>query len=190
MTTYELETLSSPSRATLTSIISSPTGGRYASLRHYAASPSGAHVPRCKILLLRGCEDIHVRPHRLELEARDLAIDGLRHAMHLVRQRRTLLHEILRAQRLVREAHVHHARRMSFRRREIDQPSLAKQKEALPANDELFDEWSHAALRASRQLFQRRDVDLDVEVPRVRDHCAVLHRREVLAAVSYTHLTL
>src|SRR6185437_15421275 len=107
MTTYELETLSSPSRATLTSIISTPTGGRFTLLPYPAAAPSGSHVPRCKILLLRGCEDIHVRAHGLELEASDLAIDGLRHAMHVVRQRRTLLHEILRAQRLVRETHVH-----------------------------------------------------------------------------------
>ncbi len=65
----------------------------------------------------------------------------------LARQRLRVLHEILRAERLVREAHVHDARRMSFGRREVDQPALAQHEHALPADDVLLDELPHLARR-------------------------------------------
>ena len=41
-----------------------------------------------------------------------------------------MLDEILRAQRLIRKRHIHHARRVPFRRRQIDQATFGQEIDA------------------------------------------------------------
>src|SRR6185312_866218 len=131
MTTYELDTLSSPRRATLTSTMSA------------SLEASRTHVPRRQVPLLLVRQHVDVRADRGEFEPGDLAIDGFRHAVHVARQTRSLLYQILRGQRLVREAHVHHARRVSLGCSKVDEPPLAQQKNPLAAHHVFFDERPH-----------------------------------------------
>src|SRR3984893_4791000 len=139
---------------------------------------SGPLFPRGEVLLLRLGELVDAHAHRLELEAGDLGVDVLGHRVHLVLQRLAVLHHVLGGERLVREAHVHHARGMAFRRGEVDEASLAEHGDA-PAvlQRVLVDEVAHRALL--RVLLQPGDVDLDVEVAGVGDDGAVLHLLEV-----------
>src|SRR5579872_4654862 len=170
MTTYEFDTLSSPRRATLTPIMS-------ASLEA-VTSP----CPRRQVLLLLVGQHVDVRAECGELEAGNLAIDALRYTVHVARQARSLLYQILRGQRLVREAHVHDAGRVSFGGGQIDQTPLPQQEYPVAADHILLDERPDRARLAAGELFERRDVHFDVEVAGIADHRAILHRREVLGA--------
>ena len=93
-----------------------------------------------------------------------------------------MLDQVFGGQRLVGEAHVHDGGGVTLRGRQVDQASLAQHVDAPPAAEhELFDEGPHGPARA-RHGRQSVQVDLDVEVPRVREDRAVLHAREVLRA--------
>ena len=74
--------------------------------------------------------------------------------------------QVLRAQRLVGEAHVHDARRVALGGGQVDQPALAEQEQTVrpSAQRELLHELADRAACSFGQLLQRRDVDLDVEV--------------------------
>ena len=88
----------------------------------------------------------------------------------------------LGAERLVGEAHVHDRRRVTLGRRQVDQAAVGEQVDAAAVrHGVLLDELAHRAL-LDRELLERRDVDLDVEVAGVGDDRAVLHDLEVLAA--------
>src|SRR5438067_2462622 len=135
-------------------------------------------LPRCKVLLLLGRELVDPDAHRLELEPGDLAIDLRRHRIHLLLQLLAVLRHVLGGERLVGEAHVHHARRMPLGRGEVDEAALAQHRDAVAVLEGvLVDELAHRALL--RVLLQPGDVDLDVEVAAVRDDRAVLHLLEM-----------
>src|SRR6185312_1840924 len=145
ITTYELDTLSSPRRATLTSTMMPPW------------RPSRTHVPRGQVLLLLVRQRVDVRADRGKLESSNLAVDAFRHPVHVARKTRSLLYQILRAQRLVREAHVHHAGRMAFGGRQVDQTPFAEQEHALTLDHVLLHELPHLARLAAGELLQRRN---------------------------------
>ncbi len=140
---------------------------------------SGPDLPRGKVLdLLRG-QSIDRHPHGRQFERGHGRVDLRRHAVHAGREPRGTLREVLAAQRLVGEAHVHHGGRMPFGARQVDEAALAEQVHALStAQHERLDR------RPGREHVRRHGaqgvlVDLDVEVPRVRHHGSVLHGREV-----------
>src|SRR5450631_879926 len=69
---------------------------------------------------------------------------------------------------------------MSFRGGQVDEAAFSEQVDAAAVfHRVLVDEGARSAL-GGRQLFERRDVDLDVKVARVRNDGAVLHELEVL----------
>ena len=101
--------------------------------------------------------------------------------MHAFRQHGAPLHDELRRERLVRKAHVHHARRVPLGGGQIDQPPVRQDEDALAVQTPFVHELPYGR-RSRRRLFQTFEVDLHVEVPRVREHRAVLHRPHVLHA--------
>src|SRR6185295_3566174 len=71
---------------------------------------------------------------------------------------------------------------MTLCRREIDEPSLCDQVDPPSVLQlELLDEFPRSA-RLLRHLAESRDLDLDVEVTRVREDSSVLHLPHVLAS--------
>ena len=70
---------------------------------------------------------------------------------------------------------------MALGRREVDEPALGQEVHLAPVRErELLDERPRLP-RLGRERPERRDVDLDVEVPRVREDGAVLEPFDVLA---------
>ena len=68
---------------------------------------------------------------------------------------------------------------MSLRRRQIDQPSLAQQIDLAPVFQRVFvDERPRRALRR-RHFLQRRNIDLHIEVPGVRNDRSIFHQVEM-----------
>src|SRR5439155_19655690 len=139
-----------------------------------------ALLPGSQIALLRGCEAVDADSHCVQLEPGDLAIDLRRDWNHRRSERARVLDQVLRRQRLVGEAHVHHAGGVSLRGRQIDQAALAEQGDAVPVGKLVLVQES-ADRAPAAVLLQPLDVDLHVEMPAVRDDGAVLHAREVLA---------
>ena len=79
-----------------------------------------------------------------------------------------MLDRVLGRERLVREGHVHDDRRVAFGGRDVDEPAVGEQVDAPAVGErELLDELPRLA-RLDGERPQRRDVDLDVEVARVR----------------------
>src|SRR5919108_5308547 len=102
--------------------------------------------------------------HRQQLEPGDLEVDLARHHVDLALERGALLHHELGRQRLVGEAHVHDGGRMALRRGQVDEAPFAEHEYAATAAElEFLDERPHD-LAAVRQLGERLEVDLDVEV--------------------------
>ncbi len=72
---------------------------------------------------------------------RDSLVELLGNHVDLLLQRAVVLHQVLDRERLVGEAHVHHGRRMTFRRRQVDEAAFAQQVDlAAVAQRELLDE--------------------------------------------------
>ena len=144
-----------------------------------------AQVPWSQEARYLACSSVSVSQStlmRLELEPGDLVVDVLGHHVDLVLEARVVLDHELGAERLVGEAHVHDRRRVTLGRRQVDQPAFGQQVDAAAVgHGVLLDELAHRAL-LHRELLERRDVDLDVEVAGVGDDGAVLHGLEVLAA--------
>ena len=138
-------------------------------------------VPRGEVegLLLR--EHVDLDAHRLELQPGDLLVDVLRDVVDPPLERRGIPDDPLGRERLVREGHVHDERRMALGRREVHEPPLADEVDA-PAvrHRELVDERACLA-RLDREVAERADLDLDVEVARVGEDRAVLHPLHVRA---------
>src|SRR2546422_2299962 len=141
----------------------------------------GAKVPRGQVFPLFRGQRVDPHPHRLQLQAGDLAIQFPWNAVYVPAEPCPLLHHVLRRQSLVRERHVHHARRVPLRRREVHQPSVGEHIHPLPAEPPLLHQFAHPPGALGRPP-QRVQVDLHVEVPRVRDDRAVLHGPHVLEA--------
>src|SRR5262249_10271809 len=94
-----------------------------------------------------------------------------------------ILHNVFRTERLVRKAHVHNARGMAFRSREIDQTAFPKQAHAMSvfSQRKFFDPGTYNATLSSH-LLQTRNIEFDIEVAAVADNGAVLHHGEVFTA--------
>src|SRR5918998_2068515 len=141
----------------------------------------GTFLPGGEVAGLFGGELVYLDPHRLELEAGDLAVYVLGQRVDLVRELALVLQQELGGQSLVRERHIHHGARVALGTRQVDQTPLAQQVDAAPVfHDELLDETTRLAL-LDAHLLQSGDIDLDVEVARVGDDATVLHGREVFA---------
>src|SRR5207247_3347572 len=91
---------------------------RWATRTSITTAASGPLIPGCEVTLLLGGERVDGHAHRRELEPRDLPVELGRDAMHVLAERRGLLHHVLRGERLVGERHVHHAGGVAFRRRQ------------------------------------------------------------------------
>ena len=89
---------------------------------------------------------------------------------------------VLGGERLVGEAHVHDGARVALGGGQVDQAALAEHVDARGRRSRTYCSTNCAQLALlDAHRLQRRDVDLDVEVARVGDDAAVLHRLEVLA---------
>src|SRR5262245_40920560 len=142
ITTGVLVVLSRPRWATRTSI----TSGR----------PSGPLIPGGEVALLLGGEGVDPHTHRRQLEPRDVPVELRRNAVHVLPERRRLAHYVFRGEGLVGERHVHDARGMSLRRRQVHQPPFGQHEDALAAEPPLLDELAHprGALRFLRQSIE------------------------------------
>src|SRR5207245_3891619 len=159
-------------RSRLSSVMARPAGG----------DPSGPLRPAREVDFLVRSETVYPHAHRFELQARDLAIDLLRHRMDLARKRLPLPDEVLAGESLIGEGHVHDRRRVAFRGRQVDEPALAEQVDSPSiAQCESVDVVAHAFLPL-REGLKSRYVDLDVEVAGIGDDSAVFHRRELLSS--------
>ena len=87
---------------------------------------------------------------------------------------------MLRRQRLIRKRHVHHARRVTLRSRQIDEPAVRQHEEPLAVEPPFVHELADAGGPPLGGLLQPVEIDLDVEVTRVREHRAVFHCAHVL----------
>src|SRR5919197_4285397 len=140
----------------------------------------GAVTPGRQVRLLLARERVDLDADRGELEPGDLEVDLARHHVDLSLERLALLHHELGGERLVGEAHVHDGGRMPLRRRQVDEAPFAEHEYAATAAElEFLDERPHD-LAAVRQLGERLEVDLDVEVAGVAYDGAVLQACEVL----------
>src|SRR5437660_214067 len=89
-------------------------------------------LPRREISPLLVRERVDRDAHRVQLEPRHLGVDVLRHVVNLLLEAGRVPGDVLRAKRLVGEAHVHHRRGMPLGPSQVDQPALAKQVEPAP----------------------------------------------------------
>src|SRR4051794_37973550 len=53
----------------------------------------GSSAPTREVVALRVCQIVHLDPHRLELQARHLAVDRLGQRLHASRQRGSVAHQ-------------------------------------------------------------------------------------------------
>src|SRR6185437_1845063 len=103
-----------------------------------------AFFPGRKVALLLFGQRVDSDPHRLELEAGDLAVDLVRHVVDAPLQLVVVGGHVLGAKRLVGEAHVHHRGRVALGAREVDQPALGQHvKAAAVAEPVLLDRRTH-----------------------------------------------
>src|SRR2546428_4159875 len=151
MTTGVLVVRSSPRWATRTSI---------------TAARSGPEVPGGEVFLLLGRERVNRHAHCVELEPGDLPIELRRNAVHVLSEHGAALHDELGRERLVGEAHVHHARRMPFGCGEVYQPSVRQDEQPLPVQPPFVHELAYRR-RTPRRLLEAGKVDLHVAGPPV-----------------------
>src|SRR5439155_6996993 len=141
----------------------------------------GSFVPGGEVARLLLGQLVDVDPHRRELETGDLLVDLLGHRIDAPLEARRVRDHVLGRERLVRERHIHHLGRVALRGSKVDQPPVGDQVDPAAVRErELVDELAQLT-GPGREPAQRRDVDLDVEVARVREHRAVLHTLHVLA---------
>src|SRR5574342_142698 len=142
--------------------------------RTWITSRLGTQVPGGEILALRRREGVDRDAHRLELEPRDLAVQLPGDPVHVLGELLGLADDVLRGERLVRERHVHYARGMPFRRRQVDQAPVGQDEDALPVEPPFLHELPDPD-RPLGDPLQAVQIDFDVEMARVRQHGAVLH---------------
>src|SRR4249919_233615 len=140
-----------------------------------------ALVPGVHVAALLVGQLVDGERHAFELEPRDLVVDLLRHGVDAGLEASVVLGHVLGGERLVREAHIHDRRRVPLRGGQVHEPPLREQVEAAPVGHfEALDVLT-GPRRRDREVSQRRDVDLDIEVAGVGEDGAVLHHLEVLA---------
>src|SRR5919199_773925 len=89
-----------------------------------------AFVPRSQVARLLLGQLVDLDAHRGELDARDLAVDLLRHDVNLPLELACMVDDELGGERLVREAHVHHRRGVALGRAEVDEPPVGDEVDA------------------------------------------------------------
>ena len=105
----------------------------------------------------------------------------LRHAVHLRLQFARIFDHPFGRQSLGGEAHVHHGRRVSLGRCQVDQPALSQQVDAPAVRQrELVHVLAHAFAFADGHLPQPVDVDFHVEMAGIGQDRAVFHLHHVL----------
>src|SRR6266567_7692006 len=138
-----------------------------------------AGFPRVEVFILLRSEGIDAHTHSLELETRNLFVECSRQGVDTRLHLACMDQHVLSAQGLIGKAHIHDARRMAFRRREIDKTPLGEQVNLPPVGiGVLIDEVAYAAF-LDRQRFQCRDVDLIIEMAGVGNNRAIFHAFQV-----------
>src|SRR5262249_39085373 len=84
-------------------------------------------LPGAEVLLLLWGQGVNGDAHRQQLEPCDLMVNRGWDGIDLRLQTLGVAQHVLSAQRLIGEAHVHHAGRVSLRRREVDEAPLGQQ---------------------------------------------------------------
>src|SRR5579872_4845084 len=121
----------SDSRRITTGVLLVRSRPRLATRTSFIWVGSSPHIPRGKILLLLRRERVDPDTHARELEAGDVLVQVAGDAMDVLPQLLELLDDVLRRQGLVREGHIHHARGVTFRRREVHQPAVCQHEDLL-----------------------------------------------------------
>src|SRR5579862_3676657 len=135
----------SPSRSCriTTGVLVVRSSPRWATRTSITAPASRPQIPRREVLLLLRGQRVDRHTHCLELQARDLAVQVDGNPVHGLTQLGTPLHDVLGRERLVREAHVHHARRVTLGGREVDQPPVGQHEQAFAVEPPLLYEFAH-----------------------------------------------
>src|SRR2546430_11323320 len=139
-------------------------------------------LPRLRVrgLLPGHCIDLHT--HRGELAPGDVLVELARDRVDLWREVFALRHEVLDRQRLVREAHVHHRGRMSLRSREVHEASFSEHHDATAIAQLVFVHERPKLGLLARLLGEGLQIDLVVEVARVRQDRAAPEPSDRVAA--------
>ena len=102
--------------------------------------------------------------------------------MNAVAQAAVVLHQVLGAQRLVGEGHIHHGGGVPLGGGQVDEPALAQQVDAAPVGGGvLLHKGAHLPM-ADGDGLQRGDVNLHIEMAAVGHDGAVRHCRKVVGA--------
>src|SRR2546430_4617243 len=141
----------------------------------------GAFFPRRQVAALFFGQGVDDDAHGSQLQPGDLRVDLLGNVIHLALELLGVPGDVLRAQRLVGKAHVHHGGGVAVGAGEVDELSLAEQEQPPAVAEPVLLDGRPDLAHAGGQLVQRLEVDLGVEVAGVGEDGAVLHGGEVLA---------
>src|SRR5258707_2034319 len=141
----------------------------------------GTRFPARHVLDLFRRQYIDRHPERLQLEAGNFLIDFLRQQVNAGLELAFVLDQILGRERLVGKAHVHHAGRMAFGGRQIDQPAFAEDDNPMAVAKFVFFDKRPELLNGLRHLAERNQVKLEIKIAAVADNRAVLHLRKMIA---------
>src|SRR6266851_1279952 len=141
-----------------------------------------AFLPGSEVVFLLRRELVQSVAHRIELEARDFLVQVFGYDIHLRLEVFVIGAQIFGGKRLVGEAHVHYGSGMSFGGGKIDEAAFGEQVNLAAVLQLIFIHHGADFALATGHLFQRRDVDLHVEVAGVANNRSALHFFEVLAA--------
>src|SRR5271156_4846067 len=145
-------------------------------------SSLSAFGPGRQVLLLVGGELVDLDAHGVELEFGDVAVDILGDGVNLVLEAAGVLDQVFGGERLVGEAHVHHGSRVAFGGGEGDEAAFAEEVELAAIFHHVFvHEWAGWLFRAGK-LFERGNVNFDVEVAGIGDDRAVFHAFEMIVS--------
>src|SRR5450759_28576 len=138
--------------------------------------------PRVRVGHLLVGHPVDVVAERLELETGDLLVDRLGNVVYDALQLGMVSGDVLGAERLVREAHVHDRGGVALGGAEVHEPALGDQVDLLRPEVELLDVLADLAHVALGERPEGLEVQLRVEVAAVGHDRAVGHRHEMLAA--------
>src|SRR5712692_5012157 len=147
----------------------------------FVGSRLGAFLPGGKVTPLLVGEGVDSDAHGVQLEPGHLGVDLLGHVVDLFLEARCVLGDVLRAQRLVGKAHVHHGRGMPLRASQVDQAAFAQEEESAPIAQPVLLHRGADLTHAGRQLVERLEVDLRVEMSGVGQDSPVFHDLEMPA---------
>src|SRR2546422_6059661 len=140
-----------------------------------------AFVPGSEVAFLLGGELVEPMAHRIEFEARDFLVQVLRNDVDLRLEVLVVRTQIFGGKRLVGEAHVHYGGGVPLGGGKIDEAPFSEQVYLAAILQFIFIDKRANFLLPARQLFERRDINLHIEVPRIANNRSALHVFEVLA---------